>query len=81
MSGSGQERRIEVVGDESGLPPIAAVPLHCGEPTFWANSGREQLQQIRALCGLFHPREPWNGVQSFSQSRPHAIGADNQTPW
>jgi hypothetical protein len=41
----GQKRRIEAVGDESGLPPIAAVPLHCGEPTFRANSRPEHLQQ------------------------------------
>jgi hypothetical protein len=33
----GQERRIEAVRDESNPPVIAAVPLHCGEPTFRAN--------------------------------------------
>jgi hypothetical protein len=46
MSQLGQKHRIEAVGDESGLPPKAAVPLHCGEPTFRATIGREQLQQI-----------------------------------
>jgi hypothetical protein len=41
----GQKRRIDVFGAESGLPPIAAVPLHCGEPTFWATTRREQVQK------------------------------------
>ena len=45
VSAVGQKRQIVVVGDESGLPPIAAIPLHCGEPTFWATTGRAQLQQ------------------------------------
>ena len=46
VSAVGQKRQIVVVGDESGLPPIAAIPLHCGEPTFWAKNGPEQPQQI-----------------------------------
>jgi len=37
MSPVGQQRRIEAVGDESALPPIADVSLRRGEP-LWAAS-------------------------------------------
>jgi hypothetical protein len=60
MSLMGQKRRIEVVGDESGLPPIAAVPLHCGEPTFRAS---RDLARRSNACFDPGPKEGYRNVQ------------------
>jgi hypothetical protein len=40
----GPQSRL-AVGNWSGLPPIAAVIVHCSECPSRANSGREQMQQ------------------------------------
>ena len=42
----GHSRRIANVRGESAYPLTPVVALHRNESTWWANNGREQLQQI-----------------------------------